>query len=168
MTTAITKISGKQFTNPHGTFYSSATQAIADTGLVQVVALEKDSDVHGLTHSTVTNNSRVYVPYDGSYLIIFSGIADLSAGANKHIEIFLDIEGSAVADSNTRVELPTAGIEMTVAVAFIADLNTGEYWQLKTWGDSTSVRWLATAAGTSPDRPATPSVIVTCNMVNAY
>lgn len=164
-----TKITGRQVSVPHGTFYSLATQAIANTANVQAVALEKDADVHGLTHDKVTNNDRIYVPYSGSYLVTFSGISDISAApGNKHICIWPTINGTAVTDSNTRVEIANATQEMTVAVSFILDLTAGQYISFQTWGDATTVEWLATAAAAGPTRPAVPSVIITVNLINAY
>lgn len=164
-----TKTTGRQHSAPHGTFYSSVTQAIANIANVQAIALEKHSDVHGFTHSTTVNNSRIYVPWTGSYEVIFSGISDLSgAPGNKHIEVWLAIDGAAVADSNTRVEIANATQEMTVAVSFILDVTAGEYISFQTWGDATTVEWLATAAAAGPTRPAVPSVIITVNMINAY
>lgn len=164
-----TRVSTRQINCPHGTFYSNATQAIANVANTQKIALELDADVHGLTHSLVTNNSRIYVDLTGSYEVIFSGIADLSsAPANKHLEVWIAIDNSPVTDSNTRIEIPTASVEMTVAVGYILDLTAGQYIEMETWGDATTCRWLATAAGALPTRPATPSVIVTMKMIGGY
>lgn len=164
-----TQINGRQVKFPHGTFYSLTTQAIADAAAVQAIAFEEDDDVHFLTHDTVTNNSRIYATIDGSYLVTFSGIADIASGAvNKHIEVWIAVDGSAVADSNTRVQIPALTTEMTVAVCFIIDLDAGHYFEMMTWGDATTVEWLATAAAALPDRPAVPSVIMTVNLVNGY
>lgn len=153
---------------PHGTFYSLATQAIADVNNVQAIALEKDTDNEGFTHSLVTNNSRIYIPFSGAYELVFSGIADLAAApANKHMHIFPAINGTPVTDSNTIVEIVTASIEMTVAVSYILEITAGQYLEMQTWGDSTNCQWLATAAGTSPTRPACPSIILTVKLVSS-
>jgi len=157
------------FLLPHGTFYSLATQSIANIANAQVIAFEYDADVELLTHSTVTNNSRIYVPTKGSYEVIFSGIADLvQLPANKHIEVWAAINGSYVTDSNTIVEIPNISIEQTVAVSWILDMDANQYLELYTWGDDTDVQWLATAAGTNPTRPACPSVIITIKKISSY
>ena len=157
------------FTLPHGTFYSNVTQAIANIAATQKIALELESDVHGFTHNLVTNNSRIYAESSGSYEIIFSGIADLAAlPANKHLEVWIAVDGTPVTDSNTRVEIPTNSVEMTVAVAFQLDLNAGQYFEIETWGDDTDCRWMATAAAVGPVRPAVPSVIVTAKKISSY
>lgn len=164
-----TRVTARQFNTPHGTFYSLATQAIVNVAAVQTIALEEDDDVHGLTHDTVTNNSRIYIVYPGSYEIIFSGICDIASGAvNKHIEVWPAIDGSAVTDSNTRVHIASLATEMTVVVAFILDLTAGQYIEMQTWGDATTVEWLATAAAAGPTRPAVPSVIMTVKQIGGY
>jgi hypothetical protein len=152
----------------HATYYSLTTQSIADTAAAQAIELEEEGDELYLIHDTVTNNSRVYVPWDGSYEVVFSGIANLDSVANKHLEVWYAIDGVAVPDSNTRVHIPNASAETTVVVSAILDIDAGSYLEIMTWGDSTSCQWLATEAGTSPDRPAVPSVIITVKCVNAY
>jgi hypothetical protein len=156
------------FKVPHGTFYSSSTQAIANTANTQKITFEKEIDVERLIHSTSVNTSRVYVPTAGSYEILFSGIADIASGSpNKHIEVWLAVDGTPQADTNTRVEIGSISIETTVAVSLIVDLNAGQYIELETWGDATTCEWLATAAGTGPTRPACPSVIMTVKKVSS-
>jgi len=164
-----TQVRGRQISQAHGTFYSLVTQAIVNTAATQVIALEEHEDLLYLTHDKVTNNSRIYVPWDGSYEVNFSGIADLTQlPAGKYIEVWFAIDGTDVPDSNTRVQISAAAVEMTVAVSAIVDVDAGGYIELKTWGDDTDCQWIATAAGALPTRPATPSVIVTVKCVNAY
>ena len=159
------------FKRPHGTFYSLTTQAIASVTVPQVVALEKDYDVEGMIHSLTTGgglyNSRVYVPTSGSYEIIFSGIADETVD-KKHIDIWFRVNGTNIADSNTRVEIATKEVEMTVTVSIIIDMNGGDYVEAVTCGDSTSIRWLTTAgSAANPARPACPSVVMTVKQISS-
>ena len=159
------------FKRPHGTFYSLVTQAIANIAVnTQVIAFEKEVDNEGLIHSLTVNNSRVYVPTSGSYEIIVSGVADLNAPgpAPKHMEVWLKVDGSSVADSNTRTEIPSTNVELTVAVSFIYDLNAGQYVELGTWGDDTDCRWLYTQlTGESPARPDSPSIVMTVKKISS-
>jgi DNA-directed RNA polymerase subunit H (RpoH/RPB5) len=154
---------------PHGTFYSLATQSIANIAATQSIAFELDDDVHELTHDLLVDNDRIYAVYGGSYEIIFSGIANIAIvpGA-KHLEIWLEKNGTDVTDSNTRVHIPNDNVETTVAVSYITDLNPGEYFRVMTWGDDTDCQWLATAAAVGPVRPAVPSVIMTVKRVSEY
>jgi hypothetical protein len=155
------------FKRPHGTFYSLASQTIASTTAAQVIALDSEYDVEGMIHSITTNNSRIYVPTSGSYEIIFSGIAKETTADKTHVEVWFRVDGTDVPDSNTRVELATKEVEQTVVVAIIIDMNGGQYVEAITCGDSLTLSWLWTAAGSSPTRPATPSVIMTVKKISS-
>lgn len=158
------------FKRPHGTFYSKATQAIANIAVnTQVLTYDNTYDVEGLTWA-IGDPSKIYVPTSGSYEIIFSGIADLNAPgpAPAYIEVWLKVDGASVSDTNTRVQIPSTNTEMTVAVGFIVDLAAGQYIELGTWGSDTDCRWLyTTLTGASPSRPDCPSVITTVKKISS-
>lgn len=139
----------------------STTQSIANIANAQVVTFDTNVYASGITR---TSSSRFTVPTAGTYLITVSAIADTTT-AGSHIELWLRVNGNDVDGSNTRVQL-AANTEMTLAVSFIQQFTANQYFELWTWGDSTNAKWLATAAGTSPTRPAVPSIIMTCNMIS--
>lgn len=155
------------FKRPHGTFYSLADQAIANPAVnTQVITYSNSYDVEGLT---LTDTSKIYVPTSGSYEVFFSGIANLaSVPGAQYIEVWLKIDGSSQSDTNTRIQIKDASVEMTVAVAFIVDINAGQYIELGTWGSSTNCQWLHThLTAASPARPDCPSVIVTVKKISS-
>ena len=155
------------FKRPHGTFYSVADQAIADPAVnTQVLAFEKHSDLEGLIHDVVTNNSRVYVPTAGSYEIIFSGIANLVTGSDKKIDVWLKIDGATVAETNTITNL-FKNTNQIIAVAFVFDMTAGQYVELGTWGEVTACVWKATTGLITPTRPDCPSVIMTVKKISS-
>ena len=55
--------------------------------------------------------------------------------------------------------------ETVIAVTFVQKFVVGDYFEFWCWGDNTGVKLLATAAGTSPTRPAVPSIIMTANYI---
>lgn len=149
---------------PYGMYSDSTTQAIANIANAQVITFNTNVYTSGITR---TSASRYTIITPGTYLITFSGIANLAlTPASKHLEVWLRVDGTDVPNSNTRVELPTVNAETTVAVSFIYKFSAGQYFELWTWGDDTDCRWLATAAATGPTRPAVPSIIMTVNMVS--
>jgi hypothetical protein len=150
---------------PFGMFSSAATQRISNSSTAQVIVFATTEILSGLTK---TSTSRFTLDAAGTYLITFSGIADTGAGGGtgKHIEIWLAVGGSYVANSNTRIQIPNEATEMTVAVSFLYTFAATNYFELFCSGDDTNVGWLATAAGTSPTRPACPSVIMTVNKIS--
>lgn len=149
---------------PRGTFSTTASQTVASTTTAYAVALATDDLKVGLTHSTVTNNSRVYIDQAGTYSIIVSAIADDTAADKTHLALWLAVDATNVANSNTVVEIATKETEVVVAVAFTYDFTAGQYFEIMYRGDATTTRFLQTAAGSSPTRPASPAVIVAVNM----
>lgn len=139
----------------------STTQSVANISNAQLVTF--DTDVHSLL-ITRTSSSRFTITMDGSYLIAISAIMDTSV-ANKHGEIWLRVNGNDVAGSNTRVQMPATS-ETVVAVTFVQHFAVDDYFEFWFWGDNTGVALRATAAGTSPTRPAVPSIIMTANYIS--
>ena len=146
---------------PHMQQSDSTSQNIADIAAAQLVTF--NTDVYK-QHITRTSSSRFTIEFGGSYLIAISAIADLAIGTNKHIEIWLRVNGVDVVGSNTRVQI-AGSIETVVAVTFIQDLSAGDYFEFWTWGDSAACQWLATAKASTPTRPGVPSIIMTCNQI---
>jgi hypothetical protein len=153
---------------PYLSQYDTTSQEITTAGTPQLMTF--DTDVY---HSDITrtSSSRFTVIYAGTYLVAFSGIADLKGGANRHLEVFIKVGGAAVTNSNRVVHLPTASIETTVAVTFLVELAATNYFELWTSGDvsagATGVQWLAAAAAATPGGlVGCPSLIMTCNMVS--
>jgi hypothetical protein len=136
-------------------------QAIANIANTQVITF--DTNVHA-SDITRTSTSRFTIIDAGVYLISFSGVT--SGVINEAIEVWLRVDGVDVADSNTRYTFKSNGANAVIAVTFIQEFTAGQYFEFWTWGSATSSKWEYTAAGTSPTRPATPSIIMTCNWLS--
>lgn len=151
---------------PYGAFSDSTTQAAASTTTAYKVALNTDDLKSGVTHSTTTNNSRVTIATAGTYLITFSAVAHVTE-SGKHIELWLAVDGANVARSGTVLHIAASSSEQIVTVTYLYTFTAGQYFEL-VWcaPDTTTATLVATAAGTNPTRPASPSVIVTVNMVS--
>lgn len=145
---------------PHMMQSDTTDQAIANVTLAQVITFNTDVHHNGITR---TSSSRFTITKQGSYLLTFSGIA--VGVINKVIEFWLRVDGSDVANSNTIYTFKSNGANAVIACSFIEHFNVGQYFEFWTWGDDTGNRWDATAAGTSPTRPAVPSIIITANYV---
>lgn len=148
---------------PHLMQSDSTDQAIADVGAAQVITFDTDVHHKGFIR---TSPSRFTVQKAGSYLITFSGIV-LSAVASTRIEVWLRLNGSDVANSNTVYTFKAANANTVIAVSFIEHFAVDDYFEFWTWGDNTGAKWDATAAAGTPDRPAAPSIIITCSFLSA-
>jgi len=108
---------------------------------------------------------RITVDKAGAYLITFSACVVASA-VNKHVQIWLKVDGANVARTNTVSETPISG-EDVVTVTYIYVFTAGQYFELA-WAseDDASMILNATAAGTTPTTPASPAVICTVNKIS--
>jgi hypothetical protein len=146
---------------PHLMQSDSTDQAIANINNAQIITFDTDVHHHKITR---TSSSRFTILLPGSYLIAFSGVCIGAAG--KVLNVWLRVNDVDVDNSNTIYAFKTTGVGGVVAVTFIQHFVAGDYFEFWTWGDSTSNKWDATAAGVSPTRPACPSIIITANYVD--
>lgn len=116
------------------------------------------------TH-TCTCISRIYVPEHGDYLLQISALVDTTSAASSTMDIWFDVDGTNLDNSNTVVAVDSVGIQAVVAVPIILDMNLGSYVKIFYRGSSTNMRLLAVAAAASPTRPACPSIITTIHYI---
>lgn len=152
---------------PYGQFSDSTTQNVASITAGQPITLNTDIIKNRMTHSTVSNTSRIQIDEAGKYLIIFSAIVNTTNATKQSIDIWMAVGGTNVANSNTRAYIPNQNTEITIAANFIYSFTAGQYFELYMCGDSTSVQVLSIAASTAnPTRPDAPSIIVTVNKIS--
>jgi len=122
----------------------------------------------------IVDNSKIYVPCAGHYLVVFSLQVTNRGNSAAEFEVWAKDTGTNFALSNTRFDIPqrkSASIwsHIVPAVSGIFTVNdpSTNYLQLAWWSDSLDVYLEHYAAGTTPTRPAIPSVILTINFVSA-
>jgi hypothetical protein len=118
---------------------------------------------------TLSNGSRINFAYAGTYNFQFSIQLTNSAVQIHDANVWLQRNGSIVADSNSQVSVPnshggTAGA-IILALNYLITLNAGDYLEL--WWSTTdpSVMIETIPAGTTPTVPEAPSIIVTAQQV---
>jgi hypothetical protein len=123
---------------------------------------------------TVTNNSRIKVPCAGQYLVTFTLQVTNRGNTAAEFEVWAKDTGVNYALSNTRYDIPVrksstiwAHVVPAVTGIFTVDDPANDYLEIAWWSDSLDVYLEHYAAGTSPTRPAIPSVILTINFVSA-
>jgi hypothetical protein len=150
----------------YGQFSSIVDQAIASVTTAQAVAFEVEDYKKGITHSNVTNNSRIQVNEAGIYLVIASMQCSLSSGSNKVFDFWFAKNGTNIAASNFRHFVDAASTESLASLNILLSLAKDDYIELFMVGDSTNLLLDFVAAGASPTRPTTPSVILTINQIS--
>lgn len=152
---------------PYACFSDSTTQAVANAANVQAITFNTDETKYRITHSTSVNPSRIYIDIAGTYYIFLSAVVDTTSGTNKRIHMFMNVEGTPVARSNTILNIATSSMEQVISVAFYYTFTAGQYFEIMMWGTDTTVEILATGAQANPTRPACPSIILTVHKVSS-
>jgi hypothetical protein len=123
---------------------------------------------------TVESGSRIKVPCAGQYLVTFTLQVTNRSNTAGEFEVWAKDTGVNYPLSNTRFDVParkTATIwsHVVPAVTGIFTVNDpiNSYLEVAWWSDNIDIYLEHYAAGTSPTRPAIPSVILTINFVSA-
>ena len=143
----------------YASFLSDTTQNATVTNPVAITYSERTIGSINVNNGTYPN-SIIVIPTTGVYKVLFSAQCDSSSGTN-YLEIFPVVNGTAVADSNTRIRLSVA-IESCLVVEYFLSLNAGNQLEFYMVSNSTNARILAITRGTgTPTIPDIPSIIVT-------
>jgi hypothetical protein len=123
---------------------------------------------------TVESGSRIKVPCAGQYLVTFTLQVTNRSNTAGEFEVWAKDTGVNYPLSNTRFDVPgrkSASIWAHVVPAitgiFTVDDPINDYLEIAWWSDNIDIYLEHYAAGTSPTRPAIPSVILTINFVSA-
>lgn len=148
---------------PYGCFASTATQTITAATASYPITY---TNTFGAAGCTLSDNSRINVADSGKYLISYSAIGK-SAAPGKSLEIWLAVDGAAVANSNRLSKFVDSSSECVITATYLEALSAGQYLELYMRSDDTGTTLEAIPAGTAPTRPASPSIITTVNKVSA-
>ena len=169
-------IRGAQVSNgialPFAMLISETDQTNASITGENLLTYDSVSPANGIT---VTNNSRIKVPCAGHYLVTFTLQVTNRGNTAAEFEVWAKDTGTNFPLSNTRFDIPvrkSSGVWSHVVPAitgiFTVDDPANDYLEIAWWSDSLDVYLEHYAAGTSPTRPAIPSVIMTVNFVSSF
>ena len=123
---------------------------------------------------SVESGSRIKVPCAGQYLVTFTLQVTNRTNTAGEFEVWAKDTGVNYPLSNTRFDVParkSASIwsHVVPAITGIFTVNDpiNSYLEIAWWSDNIDIYLEHYAAGTSPTRPAIPSVILTINFVSA-
>lgn len=168
-------IRGFQLSNgvllPHAMLISDVDQANAGITSENLITYSSVDPSNGIR---VVDNSKIYVPCAGKYLVSFSLQVTNRGNTAAEFEVWAKDTGVNFALSNTRYDIPprkssTIWSHIVPAVTGIFTVNdpSTNYLQLAWWAGSTDVYLEYYATNVSPARPAIPSVILTVSFVSS-
>ena len=148
----------------YGSFYSTQTQAAttAGTAASKAITYNNASEAYGI-YRDPSDNSKIKVSRPAIYNVQFSIQIDKTSGGTGLFYIWPAINGTAVPDSASLIQIQGNDAEIFSAANFFLPLSNGDYFQLYFSVDSLDVQ-LQTFAATGVV-PAIPSVILTVMQV---
>lgn len=163
-TGAVTVSQSSATAKKYGAFSDYTSQTIASTTTAYVMTFNTtDLGSHGVS---VVSNSRLTVDTTGIYNFQWSGQFESDDNAPQDAYVWIRINGTDVTGSTGRIGLParkSAGDPFHILAGwnFFLSLNANDYVELVWNATSTSISIKTYAAGTSPTRPSTASLIAT-------
>jgi hypothetical protein len=159
---------GKYLNLPYGAFQDSTDQTAANTTTAYAITFDTTDYSNGIT---LSNSSRLNVSQGGIYNVQFSVQFKNTTNDTQDVEVWFRKNGTDIAKSNSRFGLgprKSAGdpSHMIGALNYFVDLAESDYIQLMWRPSDVGVSIEHFAAGTSPTRPAIPSVIATVSFVS--
>ena len=161
---------GSALQNPHAMLMSDEDQSSAGTTSANLLTYNQPVILQGIE---IRNGGEIWFEKAGQYLVTFTLQVTNRDNAEHVFEVWAGYNGSNYPLSNTRFDLPArkssevwSHTVPAITGIFTVQNPATEYLTIKWWSDSTLVFLENYPEGTSPTRPAIPSVIMTINFVS--
>jgi hypothetical protein len=156
---------------PQAMLISNLDQDLTSTTTEELLTYDIVAFSNGIR---VVDNSKIYVPCAGQYLVTFTLQVSNRSNAEQLFEVWAKDTGTNYPSSRTRFDIPprknnTTWSHIVPAVTGIFTVNdpTVNYLEIAWWASSVDVFLEHYAAESSPTRPEIPSIILTINFVSA-
>jgi|688.fasta_scaffold02809_19 hypothetical protein len=148
-----------------GSFTSNATQTSNGANTTNYMTLNNTEDANGIS---IASSTQITVARTGRYNIQFSAQVEKTDGGTDIIEIWLDKNGTAVANTATQLELQGSGAKAVAAWDFnVNAANVNDYFRLAWASPDTAVQLTAIDTANTISGVAIPSVILDINPIGA-
>ncbi len=165
--------SGVHLTFPYGQFSSNTDQTAAAVDQAYAVTYDQSDFLDGIT---LSSGSRLTVPYDGIYNVMFSIQFQNTTNDVQDIDIWLRKNGTDIPATNSQFSIPArkssgSASHLIATTPLMVELAANDYIQLMWHTTSTSVSMehfpaVTAVPGTTPAVPATPSAFVQVQFVS--
>jgi hypothetical protein len=146
----------------YGSFYSTDTQAATVINTAKAITYNNADPAYGV-YRDPGDSSKIKVSRPAIYNVQFSVQIDKTSGGTGQFYIWPAINGTAVANSASLIQIQGNNAEIFSAANFFLPLSNGDYFQLYFSVSDLSVQ-LQTFAAAAPV-PAIPSIILTVMQV---
>jgi len=159
---------GKYLNLPYGAFQDGTDQTAANTTTAYAITFDTTDYSNGIT---LSNTSRLNVSQGGLYNVQFSIQFKNTTNDTQDVDVWFRKNGTDIDKSNSRFGMSTrksAGdpSHTVASMNYFVDLAENDYIQIMWRPSDIGVSIEQYAAGTTPTRPAIPSVIATVSFVS--
>lgn len=157
------------FAGYYGSFYSSLDQS-ASVNTPTLMYCENTADADGVTMElgTSAKKSQMTFANAGTYNIQFSAQLHNTGGggSGNTLNMWFRLNGSNIADSNTRMAVPSNAPYLVAAWNFIVSVTAGDYVEMVFATDNANILLEHEPVQTTPYiAPAIPSLIMTAQQI---
>lgn len=146
----------------YGSFFSTDTQTATVINTAYAITYNNADQAYGV-YRDPADSSKIKVTRPAIYNVQFSIQVDKTSGGTGKLYIWPAINGTAVPNSASLIQIQGNNAEIFSAANFFLPLSNGDYFQLYFSVDDLSVQ-LQHFAAASP-HPAIPSIILTVMQV---
>jgi hypothetical protein len=146
----------------YGSFFSDQTQTATTINTAKAISYNNADTAYGI-YRDPTDNTKIKVSRPAIYNVQFSIQVDKTSGGTGNFYIWPAINGTAVPNSASLVQIQGNNSEIFSAANFFLPLSNGDYFQLYFSVSDLSVQLQHFAA--SAPVPAIPSIILTVMQV---
>ena len=147
---------------PLGSFYEASTQtATANTPTAMLI-----SQTVFLNNVSLSGTTGMQVNDAGYYNVQFSAqIYRTSGGTSQHVDIWLRVNGTDVANSNTRININNNSVYDVAAWNWFVSLDASDTVEIMWATTAATIELRSEVANLIIPHPETPSVIATINRI---
>ncbi len=153
------------FAGYYGSFYSSVDQT--DGTNPYAMAAENTADADGVTMELNASNkkTRMTFAYTGTYNIQFSAQLHNTGGggSGNTVNIWFRLNENDIANSDTKITVPSNAPYVVAAWNFMLSLAAGDYVEIMWFTDNANI--IIEHEDATANHPAIPSVIMTAQQV---
>jgi hypothetical protein len=146
----------------YGSFFSTQTQTATVINTATAITYNNADPAYGV-YRDPADSSKIKVTRPAIYNVQFSIQVDKTSGGTGKLFIWPAINGTAVANAGSLIQIQGNNAEIFSAANFFLPLSNGDYFQLYFSVDDLSVQLQQFAA--SAPVPAIPSIILTVMQV---
>ena len=146
----------------YGSFFSTDTQTATVINTAYAITYNNADQAYGV-YRDPADSSKIKVTRPAVYNVQFSIQVDKTSGGTGKLYIWPAINGTAVPNSASLIQIQGNDAEIFSAANFFLPLSNGDYFQLYFSVDDLSVQLQQFAA--APPHPAIPSIILTVMQV---